>query len=493
MNAILTGYLVSQPAWLYLSSLLIIAVYYRFRRLWSLRNIDLLLLLSLSPGILLVKENATSTLGYAWLFGVTALCTLRLLLDGLFTNRARIDPNLNVQGMTFLCVCAFAFLMTEAVTRPAPVSSVSSVREGQKLLDLATGPHAPGNSSVAVTPGGPAPYTSAEAPPVNAWAGGQPGANGEGGSPTGHSAGPTASLLAMPVMSTSRQLLQNRTSETAGDRPFGIIEETAARVLAVLAHIAILLGLYWIGRNHFNDRAQGIGMATLYLLLPCTSYVVGEVNQVLPCAFILWALVCYSYPFWSGVLMGFACGSMFFPVFLLPVWASFFGWKRSLRFFAGVGLVALLLLGAIALISADAYAFTQQTINRIDFRILSFDGGPHETGFWTSLHPAYRIPVMVAFLLMVISLTVWPLKKSLEVLLAYSTAIIASTQFWYPQLGGVYVLWYLPLLIVVVFRPRLLAQKDYPLHQSRPSQRAEPHSGHPRTTGSGSLSFPLYR
>lgn len=503
MNAILTGYVVSQTAWLYLASLLIIAVFYRFRRLWSLRNIDLLLLLSLSPGVLLVKENANSTLGYAWLFSVTALCTLRLLLDGLFTNRARIDPNLNVQGMTFLCVCAFAFLMTEAVTRPAHVSSMSSVREGQKLLDLATGPHAPapspmirsgeaGQGTVGGTvhsPGVMPPRTPSEAAnansPANAWAEG----NGEGTSP----AGPTASLLAMPVMSTSRQLLQNRTTGAAADRPFGIIEETAARILAVLAHVAILLGLYWIGRNHFNDRTQGIGMATLYLLLPCTSYVVGEVNQALPCAFILWALVCYSYPFWSGVLMGFACGSMFFPVFLLPVWASFFGWKRSVRFFAGVGLVALLLFGAIALISADAYAFTQQTINRVDFRILSFDGGPHETGFWTSLHPAYRIPVMVAFLLMVISLTVWPLKKSLEVLLAYSTAIIASTQFWYPQLGGVYVLWYLPLLIVVVFRPRLLAQKDYPLHQSRPSQRAEPHSGAPRTTGSGSLSFPLYR
>ena len=157
----------------------------------------------------------------------------------------------------------------------------------------------------------------------------------------------------------------------------------------------------------------------------------------------------------------------------------------------GVGTVALLLLGAIALISADAYAFTQQTVNRIDFRILSFDGGPHETGFWTSLHPAYRIPVMVAFLLMVISLTVWPLKKTLEVLLAYSTAIIVSTQFWYPQLGGVYVLWYLPLLIVVVFRPRLLAQKDYPLQHSRPNHRIDHAPGTQR--GTGTLSSPLYR
>ena len=30
-----------------------------------------------------------------------------------------------------------------------------------------------------------------------------------------------------------------------------------------------------------------------------------------------------------------------------------------------------------------------------------------------------------------------------------------ATQFWYSHQGGVYVLWYLPLLLLVVFRPRL--------------------------------------
>ncbi len=472
MEAILTGYQVSQPAWLYLASLLIIAVFFRFRRLWSLRNFDLYLLLSLSPGILLVRHQSGYTLGYAWLFTVTALCTLRLLLDGLFTKRARIEPNLNVSAMTFLGICAFAFLMTEAVTRPAPLGSVNSVIEGKKILEAARSP-GKGESRETfvqkIASDLPQTYESA------------------------NSAGPTASLLAMPVMSTSEQLFSEKRKVASSERPFGIVEETAARILAVLAHIAILGGLYWIGAVHFQDRTQGVAMATLYLLMPCTSYVVCEVNQVLPCAFILWAFVCYTRPFWAGVLMGFACGSMFFPVFLLPIWASFFGWKKSLRFFTGVGLVALILFGAIALISADAYAFTQQTINRIDLQILSFDGGPNETGFWTSVHPAYRIPVMIAFLLMVITLTVCPWKKNLEVLLAYNTAIIVSTQFWYPQLGGVYVLWYLPLLILVVFRPRLLAQNDFTGNLAQTGYRVERSPATIRGAGSGNISAPLYR
>lgn len=469
MDAILTGYQVSQPAWLYLSSLLIIAVFYRFRRLWSLRNFDLYLLLSLSPGVLLVRHQSGYAIGYAWLFVVTGLCLARLLFDGLFSKRSRIDPNLNSPAMLFLGICALAFLMTEAATRPTPTTSMNSVIEGKKILDAATTP----GQSVPETQFLP---TVAQPDPTEST----------------NTAGPTASILAMPVMSTSRQLFQNQPDTDADDRPFGIVEETAARILAISAHLAILAGLYWIGRRLFNDRVQGIAMATLYLLMPCTSYVVGEVNQVLPCAFILWALVCYRHPLWSGILMGFACGSMFFPVFLLPIWASFFGWRRSLRFFAGVTLVALVLFGAVALISADTYAFTQQTINRVDFRILSFDGGPNETGFWTSIHPAYRIPVMVAFLLMVTSLTIWPWKKNLEVLIAYNTAIIAATQFWYPQLGGVYVLWYLPLLIVVIFRPRLLACKDYQ-QQSQPQYRAERPRGGSSRSNTGTMTGPLYR
>ena len=48
-----------------------------------------------------------------------------------------------------------------------------------------------------------------------------------------------------------------------------------------------------------------------------------------------------------------------------------------------------------------------------------------------------------------------PLRKNLEHLLSHSAAVIVGTQFWYPHLGGVYILWYLPLLLLIVFRPRL--------------------------------------
>ena len=40
--------------WVYLSSLLMVGLFFKFGRFWSVRNLDLLLLILLAPGLLLV-------------------------------------------------------------------------------------------------------------------------------------------------------------------------------------------------------------------------------------------------------------------------------------------------------------------------------------------------------------------------------------------------------------------------------------------------------
>ncbi|HUG93464.1 MAG TPA: hypothetical protein VML55_21675, partial [Planctomycetaceae bacterium] len=64
MNAILYRYDVNDATWFYLSLLLIVAVYFRFNRLWSLRNLDLALLLSISPGLLFLDRQPA--VGNVW-------------------------------------------------------------------------------------------------------------------------------------------------------------------------------------------------------------------------------------------------------------------------------------------------------------------------------------------------------------------------------------------------------------------------------------------
>jgi len=402
MEEILRGYHVNAPTWFYLSLLLIIAVFFKFSRIWSVRNLDLSLLLALSPGLLFVKSSyAGSTLGYCWLFAVSGLLLFRLLFDWALTRRPRMEQNLNPAGMAFLCGAAMLFQTTKIVTEAPDAGTMQTVRHADDLLkrqDASTG--------------------------INL---------GE----TGEMTGPASRLLATPVVPL-----------------MGGAEIAAARAMAFLSHLAVLFGLIAVGRWHFSDTNLGLAMGTMYLLLPVTAYDVTKVNHLLPAALIVWAVAAHRQPTVAGGLLGLACGTLFFPVFLLPIWMAFYWGRGAMKFGLALVLTWAVLLASLLLTSVDSSGFIRQTLGSIDWSVLKFQADDG-VGFWSLYNPAYRIPVFATFIVLLISLTIWPLKKNVETLLANSAAIIVATQFWYPDQGGIYVLWYLPLMLVVTFRPRL--------------------------------------
>ena len=421
MDKILNGYSVDDATWLYLSLFLTLAVYFRFSRFFSLRNADLLILSAVSPGILLVREGFAA--GFVWLFGLSGVLLLRLVFDSYFTRRPRLEQNLNSQGLTFLGIVAFLFLSVTAWNlHELPKSTVQTVEAADRLSKRL---EAPVNA----------------APPI--------------ASPSEDvKAGPAATVLAVPILKTTQLAATINPSTQASAKASADYALYAARLTAIVAHLAVVLALVFIGRWHFGDLQIGIAMATLYLLLPCTAYDVARVNHVFPAALILWAVAAYRRPAVAGGLMGLACGILVFPVFLLPLWLAFYDRRGALRFGTALGVVAAVLVGSFALTSVDIASFRNQTMGAIDWSALSFrddDSG----GFWRPERAAYRMPVFVAFLVGVSVLSFWPAKKTLEQLIAHSAAIIVATQFWFPQRGGVYTLWYLPLLLVVVFRPAL--------------------------------------
>jgi len=418
MELFLQGYEVNRPTWFYLSTLLIVAIYFRFTRIISLRNVDLLLLLSASPGLIFVGSDipAWQSLGHLWLFLAACLFLLRLFIDPFLNRRPYLGQNLNPQGLGFFCVAAFAFLTTQAVTESLPDATQETM---QRADDLLTG--------------------TATLSRVH--------------SRTSAGAGPAASLISSPAVL--------------------VFEDLAARLLAIFAHAAVISGLWFVGRNLFADRNLGLAMAALYLLLPCTAYNVGEFNHVLPAALIVWAFVCFRKPIVSGVLLGLACGTMVFPVFLLPIWAAFYGRKGAGRFVAALCGVALVLLVCLAITSVDSDSFVQRILGENNMILAALSGKTTPAGFWNDLDylSVYRLPVMVAYFIMLTIMTIWPKSRTVEVLLAQSTAAVVGTQLWYEQQGGVYLLWYVPLMLMVIFRPRLVhlrapGQQEQSLEQS---------------------------
>src|SRR5207247_9645538 len=88
---------------------------------------------------------------------------------------------------------------------------------------------------------------------------------------------------------------------------------------------------------------------------------------------------------------------------------------------------------------------------------------PTAEGIWRDIHWAYRIPVFIVFLAFVGVTAFWPAPKNLGHVIALSAAILIGMQFWYADKGGQYVLWYLPLLLLLMFRPNLSDRRPFPI------------------------------
>jgi hypothetical protein len=67
--------------------------------------------------------------------------------------------------------------------------------------------------------------------------------------------------------------------------------------------------------------------------------------------------------------------------------------------------------------------------------------------------------VLIAYLALVVITTFWPADKNLGELIALSAALLVASQFWFLDEGGTLVLLYLPLVLLMMFRPNLSAKR----------------------------------
>ena len=103
-----------------------------------------------------------------------------------------------------------------------------------------------------------------------------------------------------------------------------------ARIVAIVANLSIVFGIVGVGYWHFDNIKTGIGAATMYLLLPYTAQFAGHVLHILPAALLIWAIALYRRPAIAGILIGLVAGVTYYPLFLLPLWFSFY-WDHGAK------------------------------------------------------------------------------------------------------------------------------------------------------------------
>ncbi len=482
---------VDPTTWVYLSSLLSLGLFFKFNRFWSMRNLDLVLLILLAPGLLLVYygrleqrrvlatgvenaaivdfaksfdwETATEDMaepaelvalrarrsemrevefsGFVWLIVINALLVIRLLVDPNMVRRPLLEPNLSAGGLTFICVSLFVFLMANVVaSSPVDPPTKTEVQVAETLKDRAelnSGGEIAGRQPGYILlmlfpqiPTTPLTHDIVETKPAETSADNEPSEIGPGSTPE---------VVTGPVI----------TADTGGNGAL----VTAARCIAIMSHLAIVLGIATVGYRHFDSMRTGIGAATLYLMLPYTAQMTGHIEHSIPAALLVWAVVFYRRPATAGVFLGLAMGCYYYPLFLLPLWISFY-WQRGLgRFLGGVLSMLAVLIALLLLKTSSGAEFLShlRTMFGVWFPLTEGLQGVWGLGW----NPWYRVPVLALFVGIISTLAIWPAQKNLGTLISCSCAVMVATQFWHGFGGGLYMGWFLPLLLLTIFRPNL--------------------------------------
>jgi hypothetical protein len=402
--------------WFYFSLLLAVALFVRFSRLLSLRNWDVLALFLLVPGLLLRQEALAAKPG-----------------ADISKQPAPIPPGDNGsvkaanQSMLWLAylwlLCGSGYFLIRCLVDLALIRR-PAVHPNLNLAGLA-------------------------------WLG-------------------VALLVSLIAVALRRTAEAPAPVEAANGNDYGAVL-WARWCVAIACHLAVVSALVVIGWRHFQDAHGGMAMGTFYLLLPYTAMFFDQVQQVLPMALVLWAVVAYRMPTLAGALLGFAAGSIYFPALIIPVWLSYYWQRGAVRFacavLVGAGL-GLLAIGLILESGGPLAVEVQSTLNVFDVQQWKM---PSTEGFWTGIHWAYRIPVFTAYAAFTVITLFWPRPKNLAHLLALTAVLLIGIQFWFvgaaprpgtamdvPS-GGVYVLWYLPLVLLLIFRPNLSDREAVPI------------------------------
>ena len=379
--------------WFYFSGLLAVALFFKFGRLFSLRNLDVLTLYLFAPGLMLIGDPDYSFLGYLALLLASAYFLVRCLLDLALTRRPALGPNLDFAGLAWLAGALYISLIAVTLRQPVP---------------------------------------SANPPEPKV---------------------PAAPIADLPEVGT--RVVQ---------RPI------AERVMSLVCHLSIVIGLILIGGLIFESVAAGMSAATFYLLLPYTFFLVpdsplgvGRWDHPWAMALTVWAVLSYRRPLLAGMFLGAAAGTSIYLIVILPAWLSFYGPRGAARF-----LFSLVLSGGLGLaLLAGIFWLNGEWPSSLQSPWRTFDWEPWKkppegsSGFWQAMAfssrgmAAYRIPVFVVSMALVLLSAFWPRPKTLAHVLALSVISLLTLQFWYADRGGVYILWYLPLLLLLVFRPNL--------------------------------------
>jgi hypothetical protein len=159
---------------------------------------------------------------------------------------------------------------------------------------------------------------------------------------------------------------------------------------------------------------------------------------------------------------------------LVPVWAGFY-WQRGAGRFL-LTAVAVVVVCALIGLSSEGVAVWARALGArslAEAGLLPRLESERYESIWSGVDASYRLPILVGYLALVLTASAWPGQKNLAHLISQSAGVLIASQFWYLDRGGTHVLLYLPVLLLMIFRPNL-SNRRAPELGPRPGRKLEP-------------------
>ena len=234
-----------------------------------------------------------------------------------------------------------------------------------------------------------------------------------------------------------------------------MVQAATARTMAIFSHVAVVLGMVLIGVWHFDNIRTGIAAAHALFALTLHGTDDGPRRSRFARRTVGVGRGGVSATVGVGHVAG--PGDRRHLLSLLPA-AAVDGLLLASRITAVQHRVRVdavpCCVGLLAFTSADFDHFLAQVKMMFGWTSLS---SPGVEGFWL-FHASslpYRIPILALYAVMCAGFALWPTPKNLGTLLSCSAAVMLGTQFWQINGGSLYIAWYLPLLLLTIFRPNL--------------------------------------
>jgi hypothetical protein len=234
----------------------------------------------------------------------------------------------------------------------------------------------------------------------------------------------------------------------------------AAHFTSIAFDLLTLLGLWLVGLR-FGGRRLGAVLAFAWAAYPFTQYASNSnTNDVLMPCFLVWGFWLVSAPAARGVFVAFSAWTKFASLIVAPLWLTYPGRRPSWRFalgFVGGTLAAFSILLLAPNPLHEAHVFWTRTIGwqiGRDAPWSLWDWGQYHARGLPDLHLVQRF-LQGLLVVGAVAFSIWPRRKSPLQLAALTAVLLAGFEFVVTYWLYTYIPWFYPFAALTLLAPAL--------------------------------------